>query len=110
VAFDPGKEVFKIIHPELGEDAEFRFLGTLVDCRLTMVPCIDGIISKIRPKIKALLRMRGTYSLVSMLNQFRTHIWCHMEYSQGALILASASQLERLDKIQRQFLGSLRFV
>ena len=42
-----------------------------------------------------------------MLNQFRTHIWCHIEYSQGALLLAIPSQLHRFDHIQNQFLGHL---
>ena len=96
-----------VIHPEDGDDECFRFLGTFIDCHLTMTPCIDQIVAKIRPKTKALLRTRGSYSVVSMLNQFRTHIWCHIEYSQGALLLAIPSQLQRFDHIQNQFLGHL---
>ena len=60
VTFDPGKEHFMVIHPEDGDDESFRFLGTLIDCHLTMTPCIDQIVAEIRPKTKALLRTRGS--------------------------------------------------
>ena len=105
VTFDPGKEHFMVIHPEDGDDECFRFLGTFIDCHLKRTPCIDQIVAKIRPKTKALLRTRGSYSVVSMLNQFRTHILCHIECSQGALLLAIPSQLQRFDHIPNQFLG-----
>ena len=107
VSFDPGKEHIKVLHPDVGDDDQFRFLGTLIDCRLTMKPCIDQVMNKIRPKIKALLRTRWSYSIVRMLNQFRTHIWCHIEYSQGALLLAQPAQLQRLDDAQTRFLDQL---
>lgn len=42
-----------------------------------------------------------------MLNQFRTHIWCHIGHSLGAIPLAIPSQLHRSDHIQNQFLGHL---
>jgi len=81
VSFDPTKEHIKVLHPQFGDDSTFKLLGTLIDCRLTMDPCIDSVISKIWPKIKALLRTRSTYSVSSKLDQYRAHIWPHVEYS-----------------------------
>ena len=107
VQFDPSKESFKILHPSRGQGDDFKLLGTLIDCRMTMQPCIDQTLSKIRPKIRAMLRLRHLYSNTSLINQFKTHIWCHIEYSSGAILLAPASQLQRLDKVQRWFLHEM---
>jgi len=72
-----------------------------------MQPCIGGILAKIRPKIRALLRLRHLYSTAAMLNQYKCHIWGLKEYSNGAIIIAPISQLKRLDKVQRWYLHEL---
>jgi len=109
VSFDPTKEHINVLHPQFGDDSTFNLLGTLIDCRLTMDPCIDSVISKM-PKIKALLRTRSTYSVSSMLNQYRAHIWPSVEYSNGVLSLGVPSHLHRLDAIQEQYLHQLGIV
>jgi hypothetical protein len=72
-----------------------------------MVPCLEALLSKIRPKMRALLRLRHLYPTSTMMNQYKCHIWGLKEYSTGALILAPPSQLVRLDKIQRWYLHEL---
>ena len=89
VQFDPSKEYFKILHPSLGEGEDFKLLGTLVDCKLGLVACIESLLSKVRPKMRALLRLQHLYSKVVMLDQYKSHIWSIKEYSNGALILAA---------------------
>ena len=42
-----------------------------------------------------------------MFNQYKSHIWGIKEYSNGVLILAPPSQLNRLDKVQRWYLHEL---
>ena len=42
-----------------------------------------------------------------MLNQFRAHIWPHIEYCHGVLMHAPPAQLARLDKVQASFLRAL---
>ena len=69
VTFDPAKEHFRILHPRSGDGDPFKLLGTQIDCKLTMVPCIEGILSKGRPKIRAMLRTKDMYSVQAMLNQ-----------------------------------------
>ena len=61
-------------------------LGTLFDCSLTMIPCLEGILSKIRPKIRAMLRLKHIYSVPAMIGQYKCHIWGLKEYSNGAII------------------------
>ena len=107
VQFDPSKEKFRIIHPSLRNEDHFTMLGTLFDCALSMKPCVDHILAKARPKIRALLRIKHMYNTHAMLCQYKIHIWGFSEYSNGVLILASWSQLRRIDKMQRWFLSEL---
>ena len=75
VEFDPSKEHFVIIHPSQGSGDDFKLLGTLFDSKLTMVPCLEPLLSKIRPKIRALIRLKHPYPTVTMLNQYKCDIW-----------------------------------
>jgi len=107
IEFDPSKEYFKILHPSLHVGEDFRVLGTFFDCALTMMPGLEKLLSKIRPKIRALLRLRTMYNEPPMLNQYKIHSWSLKEYSGGALIMTAPCQLRRLDKVQRWFLHEL---
>ena len=107
VTFDASKEFFNIIHPSACQGDDFKMLGTLFDCRLCMQSCIEYVLTKARPKIRALLRLRHMFSVASLIGQYKTQIWGFSEYSNGVLIMASESQLRRLDKMQRWFLHEL---
>ena len=74
VSFDPTKEAIRIIHPEDGDAEEFVLLGTLFDCQLSMVPCIDRLLNTLRPKVRALARLKHTLSVPNILNQYKTHL------------------------------------
>ena len=97
VTFDAGKEFFQIIHPTHPYGNDFKLLGSLIDCRLTMQPCVEGILAKARPKIRALLRLKHLYDTPTLIAQNKSHVWGISEYSNGILILASESQRRRLD-------------
>ena len=82
-------------------------LGTVFDCKLSMQSCIEDVLSKARPKIRALLRLRHMFSIASLISQYKIQIWGFSEYSNGALLMATDSQTKRLDKMQRWFLHEL---
>ena len=107
VSFDEKKEHVAIIHPIQGEGETFRFRGCMIDVKLQMDDVIDHIVTTARPKIKALLRSRGTYDIKDMLCQFKTHIWGITEFANGAILHASTSLLHRLDNLQSSFLRDL---
>ena len=107
VTFDATKEHLKIIHPSAAVGDDFKVLGTLVDCKLSMQPCIEYILAKARPKIRAMLRLKHMFSHASLIGKYKTHIWGFSEYSNGAIILACDSQAKRIDKMQRWFLHEL---
>ena len=107
VTFDPSKEHLKIVHPSEPHGDDFKVLGTVLDCKLSMQPCIDHVLNKSRPKIRAILRLQHMFSVQDLIGQYKTHIWGNSEYSNEALILACNSQLGRLDRMQRWFLHEL---
>ena len=79
----------------------------MMDVHLRMDEAVDHIVAVARPKIKALLRSKGSYSLADMLTQYKTHIWGITEYANGAILHASETALNKLDNLQRSFLREL---
>ena len=107
VTFDAEKEHILVIHPVQGEGDDIKHLGCMIDVQLTMVSAIDHIVNIARPKIKAMLRTRGTYNACDMIQQYKTHVWSLTEYHSGAIFHASATALAKLDRLQASFLEEL---
>jgi len=104
VTFDENKEHIIILHPTYAFGDAFNLLGCLTDPKLTMRPAVDKILSRVRPRIKALLRTRKHYSASSLIDQFKTQIWDLMESHSGGIFHAATSILDQLDKTQKHFL------
>ena len=56
----------------------------MIDTDLRMQTAVDQLMTKINPKITAILRTRGYYSVPQLIVQFKTHIWGLMEANTGA--------------------------
>ena len=78
-------------------DDAFKLLACLVDTQLLMRQAVNEILSRVRPRIKALLRTRAHYSNASLILQFKTHVWGLMESHSGAIFHASTSILDQID-------------
>ena len=72
-----------------------------------MQAAIDAIVAHVRPKIKALLRTRGFYDHANMFAQYKTHIWGYTEYHNGAIFHAAATELAKLERLQRHYVHEL---
>ena len=79
----------------------------VIDPQLKMNAAIDKLVGAMRPKIKAMLRMRGTYKL-DEFRQFKTHIWGFLEYHCGSIAHASDTALKKLDRLYYSYLEELR--
>ena len=64
---------------------------------------IDAILSRVRPKVKAILRTRQHYSTKDLIAQFKTHVWGLIGYQTEAYFYASSSLLDECDSMQRGF-------
>ena len=103
VTFDAGKEHFCVLHPAEGEGADFRLLGPVFDCKLTMEATVTKLVRKARGKLAALLRTRRFYSTGELVALFKTHVLSVLESCLGAVYHASSTTLEPLDKVRHSF-------
>jgi len=108
VSFDPSKEHLVVLHPTENHGACFKLLGCMTDTDLMMHTAIDLLLTKIRPKITAILRTRAYYSVPELLSQFKTHIWGLMEANMGGIFHAATYLLAKIDHTQVRFLRELR--
>jgi hypothetical protein len=107
VTFDASKEHTVVLSKTEPFGDTFRFLGPLIDCKLTMAEEVDRIRGKACPKVKAILRTRMFYNIASLISQFKAHALPHIEGSIGAIFHASSTHLNRVDAIQSSFLREL---
>ena len=78
----------------------FKFLGYLGDTQLHMRQTVNEILSHVRPRSKALLRILAHYSDGSLISQFKTHVWELMQSHAGAIFHSSTSILDQIDHSQ----------
>ena len=95
------------MHPLHGDGEAFRMLGLPTDVKLTMRPAVESIMSRVRPKITALLRTGAYYNTETMIMQFKTHIWGLIETHSAGLFHACTSLLNQFDQCQDNFLNKL---
>ena len=107
VSFDISKEHMVILHPSESHGDSFKLLGCMVDVDLRMHSAIEQVLSKIRPKVTAILRTRGYYTTAELILQFKTHIWGLIEANIGGYFHAVSSLLEKIDGVQNRFLREL---
>ena len=72
-----------------------------------MTSCIDELVGRTKPKVKAILRTRAHYTIAQIIGQFKTHSWGLLEYFTPCIYHAHATQLQRIDSIQTSFLRNL---
>ena len=104
VTFDAAKEHFCVLHPTEGEGENFRLLGPVFDCRLTMEATVTKLVRKARGKLAALLRTRRFYSTGELVAQFKTHVLSVLESAVGAVYHATNTTLHPLDRVLNSFL------
>ena len=69
--------------------------------------CVDDVLSRSRPKVKALLRLKPFYSTSDLVRQFKTHILPLLEGCNAAIYHGSDSVLQRLDHALSSFASKL---
>jgi hypothetical protein len=79
VSFDAATEHMMILHPSESHGETFKLLGCMVDVDLRMHSAVKQVLSKIRPKITAILRTRPYYNAPDLILQIKTQIKEHIE-------------------------------
>ena len=78
-----------------------------MDTALRMETNIQKIIAKACPKVTALLRTKRFYSTRELVQQYKTHVLCHLELNTGAFYHALDTVLAPLDQLQSHFLKEI---
>ena len=72
-----------------------------------MCTALEQLLSKIRAKSIAILRMRAYCSVPAIVTQYKCHVWGSVECHCGAYFHASTTLLHRVAQVQRSFLQEL---
>ena len=78
-----------------------------MDTKLTMAAAVDALERKRGPKVKALLRTSPYYDQCQLVQGYKAHVLCILEGATGAIYHASASVLQKLDRVQDRFLRAV---
>ncbi len=104
VLFDPGKESFHGIHRGRHFGEEFKILGVLFDCQLTMRSAAQEVAREAGWKVRSILRCRRFYSTPQLVKLYKTQVLSYIESRTAALHHAAPSVLDAIDRVQRRFL------
>ena len=89
------------------EGDPFKYLGVLFDRMLTMADEISRLTQKARAKVTAIVRSRCFYTVRELVQQYRTHVLCLLDESNGSICHASPTHLSKFDKVQKRFLDEI---
>ena len=107
VIFDPGKESFHGIHRTRYFGEDFKILGVLLDCQLTMRSAAKEISKEAGWKVKSLLRCRKFYTQSELVKLYKTQVLSYIESKTAAIHHAAPSVLDTIDRVQRRFLREI---
>ena len=72
-----------------------------------MDTAVEDVISKVRPKVRGILRTRHIYYISGMIMQYKAHVLPIAEMNNGAIYHATNTVLKRLDCTYYSFLREL---
>lgn len=82
--------------------SEIKYLGVIIDSRLSFKRHVDFIVKKVAKKIGFLGRIRNKLSVWARIMVYKTIISPHFEYCATVLFLANAGDIDRLQKLQNR--------
>ena len=104
VLFDPGKDSFHCLHRTRSFGEEFKILGVLFDCQLTMQAAAQEVARESGWKVRSLLRCRRFYTTPELVKLYKSQVLSYIESRTPALHHAAPSVLDSIDRVQRRFI------
>lgn len=92
----------KIDDTKIEEVAEFKYLGVILDDKLSFKSNINFVIKKIAKKVGFLGRLSKKLSSWSILTVFKTIIAPHIDYCSTMLFMNNDTDLKRLQLLQNR--------
>ena len=104
VSFDPAKESVHVLSKTDAYGPEFRILGVIFDSTLEMASAVDEVVNAAKWKLLTLIKTRRYYTDAELVSLYKAHLLSYLEYRTPAIYHATREILERLDRIQTNFL------
>lgn len=82
----------------------FKYLGVIIDQKLTFSAHIDSVIKKVARKYGMLIRLKSQLTFWSKIFLYKTLVAPHIDYCSSVLFLASETHLKRLQRLQNKFM------
>ena len=103
-SFDSNKESFSIISQSAPEGPSFKLLGVVFDTKLKMEEAVATLSNEMAWKLRNLLRTQRYFDTKSLVHLFKSRILGYVEYRTAAIYHATATSLDRLDRVYSQLL------
>jgi hypothetical protein len=107
VTFDATKESKHILSRTDPWGQNFKLLGVVFDCRLNMESAICTLAGKVRWKLLMLLKSRRSFGTADLVLQYKQQVLTYIEYRTAAIYHATSTELNKIDKLQDNFLREL---
>ena len=107
VTFDASKESRHVLSRTDPHGPDFKLLGVVFDCRLTMEGAVRSLAGKVKWKLQMLLRSRRSFCTQDLVLQYKQQVLSFIEYRTGAIYHATTTVLNQLDRTQDNFFREL---
>lgn len=97
----------KINLQSLERESEFKYLGIILDDRLTLNPFTDDICRKLNKKFGVFKRCEKKLPFFSKLTFYNSLVQSHIDTSGSTFFCLNLSQLSRIQLIQNRFMRSI---
>ena len=83
---------------------EIKYLGVIIDDRLTFKSHIDNVIKKMARKYGVLCRLKNELTISSKIQLYKSIISPHIDFCSSILFLANNTQILRLQRLQNRIM------
>lgn len=91
----------------LGVEREFKYLGVMLDEKLSFKANIDYVCKKVAKKVGVLSRLARNLTFGARMSIYKSVIAPHFDYCASLLYLSDASSFDRLQKLQNQAIRAI---
>jgi hypothetical protein len=105
IEFENTKEKLNILSRDEPMGDGFKLLGVEIDTKLDMHVVLKRLADACNIKLKCLFRMRKYYSEKQMFIMYKSQVLATLEWCTPAIYHCTATQLDKLDRLQRRFLN-----
>lgn len=91
----------------LGIEREFKYLGVMLDEKLSFKANVDYVCKKVAKKVGLLTRLARNLTINARISIYKSVIAPHFDYCASLLYLSNASSFDRMQKLQNRAMRAI---